>query len=221
MVLALVHPLVQVYTIPRTGQLAYVGHVCNFRQLIATLFKSLPILPEDMPFVMVRPRAFRNRVSNKMPFKVNIHKLRAAFAWLKRHNPFYRHIVWDEAAAAAWCSESIVVGTTREEDLRWQSVPKSSSVGCRKRSASRIPRALDFPWAVGCWSCSSGRRKIRPAAVVGPWRVVWQPISKGQTSSEPHTRCQKHDRGRAACTWRSASGRARPGRCSIASFLRG
>ena len=32
MVLALVHPLVQVYTIPRTGQLAYVGHVCNFRQ---------------------------------------------------------------------------------------------------------------------------------------------------------------------------------------------
>ena len=32
MVLALVHPLVQVYTIPRTGQLAYVGHICNFRQ---------------------------------------------------------------------------------------------------------------------------------------------------------------------------------------------
>ena len=31
MVLALVHPLVQVYTIPRTGQLAYVGHICNFR----------------------------------------------------------------------------------------------------------------------------------------------------------------------------------------------
>ena len=49
MVLCLVHPLVQVYTIPRTGQLAYVGHVCNFRQQIATLFKSLPSLPEDMP----------------------------------------------------------------------------------------------------------------------------------------------------------------------------
>ena len=32
MVLALVHPLCQVYTIPRTGQLAYVGHVRNFRQ---------------------------------------------------------------------------------------------------------------------------------------------------------------------------------------------
>ena len=33
MVLALVHPLVQVYNLPRTGQLAYVGHICNFRQL--------------------------------------------------------------------------------------------------------------------------------------------------------------------------------------------
>ena len=32
MVLALVHPLVKVYTIPKTGQLAYVGHVCNIRQ---------------------------------------------------------------------------------------------------------------------------------------------------------------------------------------------
>ena len=27
MVLALVHPLVQVYTLPRTGQLAHVGHI--------------------------------------------------------------------------------------------------------------------------------------------------------------------------------------------------
>ena len=31
MVLSLIHQLVQVYTLPRTGQLAYVGHVCNFR----------------------------------------------------------------------------------------------------------------------------------------------------------------------------------------------
>ena len=31
MVMALMHPLVQVYTIPRTGQVAYVELVCNFR----------------------------------------------------------------------------------------------------------------------------------------------------------------------------------------------
>jgi len=30
MFLSLVHPLVQVYTVPSTGELAYVGHICNF-----------------------------------------------------------------------------------------------------------------------------------------------------------------------------------------------
>ena len=35
MVLALVHPVVQVYTIPRTGQLAYVGHICKFGQKVS------------------------------------------------------------------------------------------------------------------------------------------------------------------------------------------
>ena len=52
MVISLIHPLVQVYTLPRTGQLAYVGHVCIFRQNVQNLFTSLPILPQDMPFVM-------------------------------------------------------------------------------------------------------------------------------------------------------------------------
>ena len=72
MVLSLVHPLVQVYTIPRTGQLAYVGHVCNFRQKVAKFLTSLPVLPADMPFVMVRPRLSRNRATNLPAFKVNV-----------------------------------------------------------------------------------------------------------------------------------------------------
>ena len=83
MVIALVHPLVQVYTIPRTGQLAYVGHICNFRQKVAKFLKSLPIPKKDFPFVMVRPRSLRNRPSGKAPFKVDVHKLRDAFHWLK------------------------------------------------------------------------------------------------------------------------------------------
>ncbi len=45
MVLALVHPLCQVYTIPRTGQLAYVGHVCNFRQKVRLFLKSFRHCP--------------------------------------------------------------------------------------------------------------------------------------------------------------------------------
>ena len=42
MVLALVHPLVQVYTVPTTGQLAYVGHICNFRQQVHFSFAHSP-----------------------------------------------------------------------------------------------------------------------------------------------------------------------------------
>ena len=34
MMLSLVHPFVQVYTIPTTGELAFAGHVCNFRQRV-------------------------------------------------------------------------------------------------------------------------------------------------------------------------------------------
>ena len=115
MVISLVHPLVQVYTLPRAGQLAYVGHVCNFRQQVTRFFTSLPILPQDMPFVMVRPRTVRNRESNEMPFKVNVQKLRAAYLWLKENNPYYRHITWDTDAAHAWSHEDVSVGTTKEE----------------------------------------------------------------------------------------------------------
>ena len=60
MVISLVHPLLQVYTLRRTGQLAYVGHVRKFRQNVQKFVASLPILPQDMPFVMVRPRTLRN-----------------------------------------------------------------------------------------------------------------------------------------------------------------
>lgn len=115
-VLSLIHPLVQVFTVPRTGQLAYVGHVCNFRQNVSRFLTSLPALPEDMPFVMVRPSSFRGRVSNKAPFKINVARVRAAFVWLKAHNPYYLHVSWDESSARAWSAEDVVVGTTREED---------------------------------------------------------------------------------------------------------
>jgi len=52
-----------------------------------------------------------------MPFKVNVEKLRAAFLWLKEHNPFYVNIKWDESAAQQWSEEDVAVGITREEDL--------------------------------------------------------------------------------------------------------
>ena len=72
MVLALVHPLVQVYTIPRTGQLAYVGHICNFRQKVSQFLSSLPIMPGELPFVQVRPRRYKSHSAGKALFKVDV-----------------------------------------------------------------------------------------------------------------------------------------------------
>ena len=84
MVLSLVHPLVQVYTIPRTGQLAYVGHICNFRQKVTKFLASLPLMPADMPVVHVRPRKYKGKPGGRALFKVDVLKLKAAFLWLRR-----------------------------------------------------------------------------------------------------------------------------------------
>ena len=102
MVLALIHPLVQVYTIPKTGQLAYVGHVCNFRQKVVKFVASLPILPQDMPFVFVRPRVLKTQKSHPAPFKVDVNKVKRAYDWLKAHNPYYANIPWEPSAEEAW-----------------------------------------------------------------------------------------------------------------------
>ena len=88
--LALVHPLVQVYTIPKTGQLSYVGHVCNFHQKVTEFLSKLPTLPANMPFVKVRPRNFAGKPCRKAPFTVNVQKLRDAFEWLRKYNPYHR-----------------------------------------------------------------------------------------------------------------------------------
>jgi hypothetical protein len=104
MVISLVHPLVQVYTIPTTGELAYVGHICNFKQHVSQLLSSLPVPPANMPFVLVWPRRAPGQTDSKprAPHRVHVPRLRAAFEWLKQNNPYYRHVVWDTASAAEW-----------------------------------------------------------------------------------------------------------------------
>ena len=58
MVLALVHPLVQ-------------------------FLSSLLVMPRDMPFVQVRSRKLKGHPGGKSLLKVDVHKLRAAFSWLR------------------------------------------------------------------------------------------------------------------------------------------
>ena len=107
------------------------------------VFTSLPILPQDMPFVMVRPRTVRNRASNNMPFKVSVQKLRAAYLWLKENNPYYRHITWDTDAAHAWSHEDVSVGATKEEDfLSDQPLPVTQEHFGRWMQEAEAPREV-------------------------------------------------------------------------------
>ena len=114
--LALVHPLLQVYTLPSTGQVAYVGHVCNFRQKVSKFISTLPTVPQDMPFVQVRPRSMGNRPSFRAPFKVNVDKLRHAFLWLKEFNPYYHDVEWLDASAAEWLRDDVELPTRVDEE---------------------------------------------------------------------------------------------------------
>ena len=104
------------YTQPRTGQLAYVGHICNFRQRVTTCLATLPLMPADMPFVMVRPRTCRGRAAGRARFKVSVQKLRVAYQWLNKHNPYYFGVQWRGDAAAEWEAQDVQVGVVRESD---------------------------------------------------------------------------------------------------------
>jgi DNA replication protein DnaC len=117
MLISLVHPLVQVYSIPRTGELAYVGHICNFRQDVKAFMRSIPMDPSKIPFVMVRPRVHRSCTDRRVrpPFKVDVTKLQAAYEWLRLHNPYYRDVLWDEDIATRWNEEPDL--PTADEDI--------------------------------------------------------------------------------------------------------
>ena len=129
MVLSLIHPLLQTYTLRSTGQVAYVGHVCNFRQKVSKFISSLPTVPQDMPFVQIRPRSIGNRPSFRAPFKVNVEKLRHAFEWLKKYNPYYHDVEWLEASAAEWLGEDIQLPTREESETeREQAVPVNHEI---------------------------------------------------------------------------------------------
>ena len=59
-------------------------------------------MPADMLFVQVRPRKYKGHSPGKPLFKVDVHKVKLVFDWLKQHNPYYYHVEWRMDAAAAW-----------------------------------------------------------------------------------------------------------------------
>ena len=96
----------------------------------------MPLLPCDMPVVNVRPSKYKSRSPGKALFKVDVRKLRRAYDWPKKHNPYYFDVEWQDEAAKAWEAEDVQVGTVREaNDDIGQSPPISAQ--CFRQWMSR------------------------------------------------------------------------------------
>ena len=148
--LSLVHPFVQVYTIPTTGELAFAGHVCNFRQKVHEWVKELPVRPKNMPYVLVKPRPNHTDPDQRarLPFTIDVQRVKKAYEWLKLNNRHYKDIEWSEDNAKAWTEQTEEV-PTREEDItqhvsqcsmtlvkKWLSCSEQGDAGGQKQTAS-------------------------------------------------------------------------------------
>ena len=89
----------------------------DFREKTDAFISPLPITPEDMPFVMVRPRSCKNQQKRGSPFKLAVDQVRRAYAWLNQFIPYYRAIAWVSPAEEAWRNYKVQVGDVREDNF--------------------------------------------------------------------------------------------------------
>ena len=73
-------------------------------------------------------RKYNGQSRGNALFKVDVKKLWAAFAWLKRQKPYYFNVGWREDTASAWEADDVQVGVTREAtEFDGQALPVSSA----------------------------------------------------------------------------------------------
>ena len=89
MLVARIHPLIQVFTLFPSGQTAYVGHVVNFRQHSIRWVQNLPLHPDDIPIILVRrkTREAAGTRARRSPFAARKEVLRDAVLWLLADHP--------------------------------------------------------------------------------------------------------------------------------------
>jgi hypothetical protein len=89
MLVSRIHPLVQVFTLFPSGQMAYVGHIVNYRQRSVKWITDLPLRPADVPIVLVRrkTRETAKRQRARVPFAARKEVLRNALVWLLANHP--------------------------------------------------------------------------------------------------------------------------------------
>ena len=180
MVLSLIHPLVQVYTIPTTGELAYVGHVCNFRQKVSKFLSSIPVQKAKFPgMVVVRPRQLHGQGAKRMPYPVNVQKLRRAFEWLKVHNAYYKNVDWDDAAADSWDNEDAELPTQQYDETSTVALTRSEFEEWMK--AAEVAESLQgagFPMGRNLQKYLVSRGTASDASAHAVWKSLLEIIAE-------------------------------------------
>ncbi len=94
--IARIHPLMQVYT-NGSGGWNYKGHVCNYRQESLEFVDTLPLHPSKAPIVVLRRKTRERYVtqSRRIPFQVNVARMKEAVTFLRQNHPGYRDVKVD------------------------------------------------------------------------------------------------------------------------------
>jgi hypothetical protein len=103
MLIAKVHVMVEVHQI--RGQLyRYSGHVCNFLRDVGKIYNKLPLLPQNLEIVLLKPANTAANPGLSRQFKKDYRVRRAAVTmWLehlKRFHPGYADVEIDRATLA-------------------------------------------------------------------------------------------------------------------------
>ncbi len=96
MLLARVHPLIQVMTVHPSGQHVYRGHVCNLEQRSVEWMSSLPASPDKVPVVWIRRRTREaaGKRHKRAPIRANRWRMEAALDVLEQVHADYN---------GSWC----------------------------------------------------------------------------------------------------------------------
>lgn len=76
----------------RGAQFKYSGHICHFLRDVGKVYRVLPIMPEDLPIVLINPNNERLHNAPLRDFRCRSWALGVWLRFLKLHNPEYRYI---------------------------------------------------------------------------------------------------------------------------------
>lgn len=128
MLIARMHCFVEVRQV-HGQQYKYRGHICNFLTNAGKIYNTLPLLPEDLQIIIIRPKNFKDdeRTANQFrnDFKVRKDAIKRWLLYLRRHHPAYHPDVLnisdenlDALEEEAFVDDEMIIHEIEEEDAQ-------------------------------------------------------------------------------------------------------